>query len=79
MTNQELIAILPEPKCPSCKVGVLRPNCMWELGSDCPRHEVRADWIIKCKRIVWESKRAESGDIPLVGSCAFNQRDFLKT
>jgi hypothetical protein len=34
----------PMPVCPECKESVMRPKCMWELGGDCPRHEVRREW-----------------------------------
>lgn len=28
-----------QPKCSQCGVGVLRPKCINEFGSECPRHE----------------------------------------
>jgi hypothetical protein len=37
-----LAALTEEPKCPECCSGVLRPKCFYELGGDCPRHEVVA-------------------------------------
>jgi len=27
-------------KCPECNSTVMRQKCMWELGGDCPRHEL---------------------------------------
>jgi hypothetical protein len=29
-----------EPKCPECWSVVLRPKCFYELGGNCPRHEI---------------------------------------
>jgi hypothetical protein len=33
-----------EPKCPECGASALRPRCLFELGGDCPRHIIAADW-----------------------------------
>lgn len=30
--------------CPECKSDARRPKCMFELGGDCPRHEVLDIW-----------------------------------
>jgi hypothetical protein len=37
---QRLAQIRSEPKCPECNAGVIRPKCLFELGGDCPRHDV---------------------------------------
>jgi hypothetical protein len=39
-----LAALTEMPKCPDCNAGVYRPKCFFELGGDCPRHEVVADY-----------------------------------
>jgi len=44
---REALKLFVEPKCPAsgCGVGVDRSKCMFELDpSDCPRHDVRAEW-----------------------------------
>jgi hypothetical protein len=40
ITSQRLKQVQSEPACPDCGVGVLRPKCLWELGPECPRHEL---------------------------------------
>lgn len=30
--------------CPGCGVDARRPKCFWEMGGDCPRHEVLWKW-----------------------------------
>jgi len=37
-----LVALTEEPKCPECGAGVMRPKCFYEMGGDCPRHDVVA-------------------------------------
>ena len=32
------------PKCPACGATVTRPRCLFELGGDCPRHQILADF-----------------------------------
>lgn len=33
-----------EPKCPGCGSRVNRPKCFFELGGDCPRHPLLAEY-----------------------------------
>ena len=33
-----------KPKCPECGADANRPKCLWELGGDCPRHKVMAEY-----------------------------------
>lgn len=40
IAQARLAALTEEPKCPECGSVVLRPKCFYELGGDCPRHEV---------------------------------------
>lgn len=48
-----------EPLCPGCRSGIMRPKCLWELGSSCPRHAIRQRWEsmkrLKQKRAITES------------------------
>jgi hypothetical protein len=48
------------PKCPECGANALRPRCLFELGGDCPRHAVAAEWKKK-KRL-----SAEDFNIPAI-------------
>jgi hypothetical protein len=36
---------LIEPKCPECGSRVMREKCLFELGSNCPRHGLREAFI----------------------------------
>lgn len=42
--DQDAERLLPEPKCPECRASVGRPKCLFELGSDCPRHSLADKW-----------------------------------
>lgn len=33
------------PKCPDCDAGCDRPNCAWDFGASCARHEVYDEWL----------------------------------
>jgi hypothetical protein len=44
--------------CPDCGSSVTRQKCFFELGGDCPRHEVAADWERDIRR--WERERVEN-------------------
>lgn len=55
----------PEPKCPECGAGVNRPKCLFEMGSDCPRHEVREEWrkgMLMAERM---ARSSDAGDVPM--------------
>ncbi len=49
-----------EPKCPTCSVGVMIQKCMFELGGDCPRHELRNQFSSAIRTVEMNSRT----DIP---------------
>jgi hypothetical protein len=54
--SKRIKSLIPEPKCPLCEAGVDRPKCMFELGGDCPRHEVKREWLAACRALDAEQK-----------------------
>lgn len=32
------------PPCPGCGASIFRQKCLFEMGGDCPRHEVKNGW-----------------------------------
>lgn len=36
------------PKCPECHSDARRPKCLFELGGNCPRHNIREKWYREC-------------------------------
>ncbi len=65
--REEIAKAHPEPKCPGCGAGVLRPKCLYEFDPvDCPRHKTRYDWerdLVAAEKV---ERLSEAGDIPLV-------------
>jgi hypothetical protein len=55
----------PEPKCPACGAGVDRPKCLFEMGGDCPRHEVRNAWKRQINKILAAERSSGAGDVPM--------------
>lgn len=55
---------IPEPKCPDCGVDVNRPKCLLELGTECPRHDVRVNWKRDMLKLEQAERASSAGDCP---------------
>lgn len=62
--REEVLAADPEPK-GECGCGVDRPKCMFELGGDCPCHEIRSRWHGRLIRAERAARSSGAGDFPM--------------
>jgi len=67
--RERVLSLIPEPKC-DCGVGVDRPKCMWEMGGDCPRHEVYNQWEANCRALDARQKEAARPESERSHDCA---------